>query len=297
MNRFWKQNRILISIVAIFLVLGIVPLVVMRFLPPEQPETASSETTPDNVTEEEIVVETATDDADLQHPFNRFLETSQEEQEKTDEINETKNNDKIVEDTNLIVTEKSIQPLESITQPEKNSPTPAKQEPVTIFPPIVPIPEVNQKKNDNPELPTPKPTSSEPVKTEPPKPQPPKPQPPKPQPVKPEPAKPEPVKTKPNIQKPIKPKIAETNKSLNMVPFLYYYQQSRSGHQTVIIFPVTSEHTPLIFEAKTSPPPTIVPVFPVVPIVPIIPVVPIIHIRPVYTPIIVPIIEYYPPLR
>lgn len=288
MNGFWKQNRILISIVTVFLVLGIAPLVVMRFFPSEQPKTALPETESEGTS-----IETAVEDVDQQRPFSRFLETSQEE------IEEAKNENKNVEDTDLIISARSGQILYPIIQqPETNSEVPVKTDAISIIPPFVPTDNVDKKNVENPQSPPPKPADPEPVKTEPPKPEIPKPEPVKTEPIKTKTAKTETNKTKSTKKEPNK--IITTNNSLELIPFLYFYQQSRSGHQTVILFPVTPEHAPVVFETK--PTPAIVPVIPIVPVMSIQPVYfqliyfQSIYFQPVYTPFIVPIIEYYPPL-
>ncbi|MDR2438537.1 MAG: hypothetical protein LBE12_04065 [Planctomycetaceae bacterium] len=287
MNRFWQQNRLLISIIAVFLVLGIVPLAVMRFLPTKQLETTSPETESDNSAENETFTET-TENVAQQRPFDRFLETLEED------VEEIKNKEVKDETVTQIVSSGSGQPLEPVLQPEADSEIPAKPDTTTITSPIVPTDIVVKKQDNNLELPTPQPVNKpEPVNPEPPKTELPKPEPSKPEPSMPEPSKPEPPMPEPSMPEPSKtepntPKTIKTKNSLDLIPFLYFYQQSHSGHQTIILFPITTEHTPLIFES--NPKPVLVPV---IPIIPVVPVFPVISVRPVYTPFVVPIIEYY----
>jgi hypothetical protein len=299
MSKFWKQNRFLISIVTAFVVLGVIPFAVMRSLSPEQSETAL----PDETLIADIAEETPSEDSveeeegiDKQRPFYRFLKPVQEEEK----IEETTKENKDTENINPVVSAQSAPPLESIPEPEKEVEVPVKPDIATINPPVAPTDNIDTKKND----------PSTPVKPEPPKPEPTKPEPAKPEPVKqlvkPEPPKPEPVKPKPvkivttkpeqNQTKPVKPepnKMETTKTSPDLIPFLYFYQQSRSGNRTVILFPLTPESAPLVFETKSTP--TLVPatpVMPVIPAIPMVPVIPILSVQPVYTLFIVPTIEY-----
>ncbi|MDR1269703.1 MAG: hypothetical protein LBK82_09270, partial [Planctomycetaceae bacterium] len=177
-------------------------------------------------------------------------------------------------------------------EPEKEVKVPVKPDVVTTNPPVAPTGNIDTKKNDHSTPPKPEPPKPEPVK------QLVKPEPPKPEPVKPEPVKSEPVKiatTKPeqNQTKPEPNKMETTKTSPDLIPFLYFYQQSRSGNRTVILFPLTPESKPLVFETKSTP--TLVPatpVIPVIPAIPIVPVIPILSVQPVYTLFIVPTIEY-----
>ncbi|MDR0704162.1 MAG: hypothetical protein LBF88_04165 [Planctomycetaceae bacterium] len=317
MSNFWKQYRVLIAIFTVFLTLGIAPLAVMRFFPPEQSEQSETELpAAENTevsTEETIAVEPAVAESTSQHPFNRFLETS-----PSDETEEAENKENIAEnaENNVENAEKdttdqfvSAQParlLESILQPEKIFETPINPETlITTTLPVTPAANIDTKNNDNstpakPEPIKPAPVKSEPVNKEPAKPQPVKKEETsksKPEPSKPEPSKPE--SPKPELIVPIQPepptpqpkKIETTKTASDWIPFIYFYQRSPSGHQKLTLFPLAPKSAPVVIETK--PTATLVPVIPAIPVVPIIPVI---QIQPVYSPIFVPII-YYPPYR
>ncbi|MDR1141943.1 MAG: hypothetical protein LBL62_09645, partial [Planctomycetaceae bacterium] len=161
----------------------------------------------------------------------------------------------------------------------------------TTNPPVAPTDNIDTKKNDPSTPVKPEPTKPEPAKPESVKqlvkPIPPKPEPPKPELVKPEPVKIATTKPEQNQTKPVKPepnKMETTKTSPDLIPFLYFYQQSRSGNRTVILFPLTPESAPLVFETKSTPT--------LVPATPVIPVVPIFSVQPVHTLFIVPTVEY-----
>jgi hypothetical protein len=292
MSGFWKQYRILIAIFTVFLVLGIAPLVVMRFFPPEQSEQSETElpetetagvSTEETVVEEPVIAESTT-----QRPFDRFLGTSSDETEEAENKENAENNVEHVE-------QETTAPLVP-AQPEKILEIPVKPDVVIITtPPVVPTNNIDKKDHDHsisikpettkPEPVKPKPelVKPEPVNKEPAQPKLPKPESPKPELVKPEPIKQEPPKPQPN-------KIEATKTASDWIPFIYFYQQSPSGHQKLTLFPLAPKSEPVVIETK--PIATLVPVIPVISVVPIIPAIPIIQVQPVYTPILVPITPY-----
>jgi hypothetical protein len=291
MSGLLKQYRVLIAIFTVFLVLGIAPLVVTRFFPPEQSETELPEAETTEVsTEETVAAETVIAESTAQRPFERFLGTSSDETEEAENKENAENKVEKVE-------QETTAPFVP-AQPEKILEIPVKPDVVIITtPPVVPTDNIDKKDNDNltltkPEITKPEPVKSkpepEPIKLEPVNKEPAKPKPPKPELVKPEPIKQEPPKPQPN-------KIEAAKTASDWIPFIYFYQRSPSGHQKLTLFPLVPKSEPVVIETK--PTATLVPVIPVVPIVPVIPVIPIIQIiqiQQVYTPISVPIIYYLP---
>jgi hypothetical protein len=296
MSRFLKQYRVLIAIFTVFLVLGIAPLVVMRFFPPEQSETAETElpeaetaevSTEATVTEEYVVTESA-----VQRPFDRFLGTaSSDETEKEETKENAENNVEKVEKetTDQLVSAQSILPLKPVFQPEKIVEIPVKPETViTTTPPGVQTDSIDKKNNDHSTSAKPEPVKLESVNKEPAKPKPVKKEEPsklepsKPELSKSESPKPELAKPEPIRQEPPKPqtnKIEATKTASDWIPFIYFYQRFPSGHQKITLFPLVPKSEPVVIETKIMPPTILIPV---------------IQIQPVYTPIFVPII-YYPP--
>jgi hypothetical protein len=261
MSGFWKQYRVLIAIVTVFLVLGIAPLVVMQFLPPEQSETElpEEETTEVTTTETPVVEELV-----AQRPFDRFLETSSldetEEVENQENAEDEDNAEKVEKETidQPISVQSVLSPEPIAQQPEKISETLAKPETaIIITPPVIPTDKIDKKDDDD----------STPIK---------------PEPVKPELPKLESIKLIEREQpKPQPNKIATPQSTSDWIPFIYFYQQSPVGYQKLTLFPLMPKSEPIVIETRPTT---------VIPVVPVISVIPMIQIQPVYTPIFTPII-------